>query len=57
MMRWSRKYMFKDRRRCPRFGEERRKSENIFCVRIEEGLEDDSPEGEGGCSVGLQTDE
>lgn len=34
--------MFKDRRRCPRFGEERRKSENIFCVRIEKGLEDSS---------------
>lgn len=56
-MRKSRKYTFKDRRRCPRFGEETGKSENIFCVRIEEGLEDGSPEGEGGCSVELQTDE
>lgn len=56
-MKRSRKYTFKDRRRCPRFGEERGKSENIFCVRIEEGLEGGSPEGEGGCSVGLQTDE
>lgn len=35
----------------------RGKSENIFCVRIEEELEGGSPEGEGGCSVWFQTDE
>lgn len=49
--------MFNDRRRCPRFGEERGRSENIFCVRIAEGVEGGSPEGKGGCLVGLQTGE